>query len=62
MLISRLLKIKGLEVDNVRRGFLQQKDRVVSGSFLSAHQNSHFLTLKGSINRGALLYLPSLPT
>lgn len=54
--------MKGLEVDKVRRGFLQQKDRVVSGSFLSAHQNSHFLTLKGSINRGALLYLPSLPT
>lgn len=39
-----------------------KRRRILSGSFLRAHPDSHFSALKGSINRGALLYLPSLPT
>lgn len=39
-----------------------ERHRILSESLLSAHLNSHVSTLKGSINRRAFLYLPSLPT
>lgn len=42
--------------------FLMQSGVECSGSFLRAHLDSPFSALKGSINRGALLYLPSLPS
>lgn len=70
-LFVKLNKADLREVENKRaRGeqplhycdFLQQKGAESSGSFLRAHLDSHFSALKGSINRGALLYLPSLPT
>lgn len=57
------------EVENKRTGggqllycdFAAAERRRILSSFLSAHLNHHFSTLKGSINRGALLYFPSLP-
>lgn len=46
----------------LRCDLLPQTDTESSVSFLSAHLNSHFSTLKGSINIGALVYLLSLPS
>lgn len=41
--------------------FCSERHRICS-PFLSAHLNSHCSALKGSINRGALFYLQSLPS
>lgn len=63
--VSRRVKIEDIKIHNFYCVsvviFCSERHRICS-PFLSAHLNSHCSALKGSINRGALFYLQSLPS
>lgn len=63
--VSRRVKIEDIKIDSFYCVsvviFCSERHRICS-PFLSAHLSSHCSALKGSINRGALFYLQSLPS